>query len=310
MCKESHPLITTSMIRGGSFIEKERVHSSSIEQDYLYCEEIIKEQSKSFYFAFSKLPKRKAQAVYALYAFCRLADDSIDEAETKEEQAEALAFLTSELKRFEEGRESAHPIWRALRDVFDRYEMSIQPFYDQLEGQTMDYEFEQPQTMKEVEEYSYYVAGSVGLMLLPIIATESHRELTEHAISLGIAMQLTNILRDIGEDYKLNNRIYLPVDLMDKVNYTKSDLADEKVNDAFIGIWESMALRAEQLYLDFKNVLSLFDKDSQFPVALSSRVYEGILDAVRFNNYDCFSKKNKTSFLKKMCILRDVKNTL
>lgn len=186
--------------------------------------------------------------------------------------------------------------------------MSIHPFYDQLEGQAIDYKFEQPCTMKEVEEYSYYVAGSVGLMLLPIIATENHRELTEQAISLGVAMQLTNILRDIGEDYKKINRIYLPVELMDKLNYSKDDLANEKINESFITMWESIALRAEQRYLDFTNALHLFDKDSQFPVALSSRVYAGILDAVRQNDYDCFSKKNKTSFLKKMCILREVKS--
>lgn len=254
------------------------------------------------------MPKEKAQAVYAIYAFCRMADDSIDEAETKKEQADALAFLINELDRFDEGRDPDHPIWRSLRDVFDRYEMSIQPFYDQLQGQAMDYKFEQPCTLKEVEEYSYYVAGSVGLMLLPIIATENHRELTEPAISLGVAMQLTNILRDIGEDFKKINRIYLPVELMNKLSYTEKDLAAGKINDEFITLWESMALHAEQRYLDFTNALHLFDKDSQFPVALSSQVYAGILDAVRQNKYDCFSRKNKTSFIKKMCILREVKS--
>lgn len=237
-----------------------------------------------------------------------MADDSIDEAETEEEQADALAFLSNELNRFEEGKESAHPIWRALRDVFNRYDMSIQPFYDQLQGQAMDYKFEQPCTMKEVEEYSYYVAGSVGLMLLPIIATEHHKKLREPALSLGVAMQLTNILRDIGEDYKKINRIYLPVELMNKLNYSKDDLAEGTINSAFITLWESIALLAEQRYLDFSNALHLFDKDSQFPVALSSRVYAGILDAVRQNQYDCFTKRNNTSFIKKMLILREVKS--
>lgn len=310
MCAESNPLITTSIIRGGTFIEKEITHPSSVEKDYIYCEDIIKEQSKSFYFAFSKLPKEKAQAVYAIYAFCRLADDSIDEAETKEEQADALAGLMNDLNLFDQGKEADHPIWRALRDVFNRYDMSVQPFYDQLEGQAMDYKFEQPCTMKEVEDYSYYVAGSVGLMLLPIIATENKSKLKEPAISLGVAMQLTNILRDIGEDYKKINRIYLPVELMNKLGYSKEDLANEVINEEFIAIWESVALLAEQRYLDFTNALHLFDKDSQFPVALSSQVYAGILDAVRQNKYDCFSKKNKTSFLKKMLILREVKNRL
>lgn len=279
-------------------------------QDYAYCEEIIKEHSKSFYFAFSKLPKEKAQAVYAIYAFCRLADDSIDEAETKAEQAEALNSLNNQLAKFEQGDEPNHPIWRALRDVFNRYAMSIEPFYDQLQGQAMDYHFEQPHSMKEVEDYSYYVAGSVGLMLLPIIATENHYELEESAIALGIAMQLTNILRDVGEDFREINRIYLPEDLMNKVGYSVEDLSEAKINDPFIVIWESMAFRAEQLYLDFKKTLHLFDEDSQFPVALSSRIYAAILDTVRQNNYDCLTRRNKTSFLKKMCILNEVKKEL
>lgn len=300
-------LIPFIFFRGGACIEKERIHSSGIDQAYAYCEEIIKEQSKSFYFAFSKLPKDKAEAVYAIYAFCRLADDSIDEAETKEQQAEALAMLTSELNRFEQGREPDHPIWHALRDVFSRFDMTIQPFYDQLKGQAMDYHFEQPSTLEEVETYSYYVAGSVGLMLLPIIATENHQELKEQAIALGVAMQLTNILRDVGEDYREIHRIYLPSDLMKKLNYTEQNLSDGVINESFISIWETLALRAEQLYLNFTKSLDLFDKDSQYPVALSSKVYGGILEAVRQNNYDCFSKRNKTSMIMKMRMLREVK---
>ncbi|MDZ7834689.1 MAG: squalene/phytoene synthase family protein [Alkalibacterium sp.] len=85
-------------------MNKKNKRSSTLAEDYVYCEDIIKKHSKSFYFAFSKLPEEKAKAIYAIYAFCRLADDSIDEAETKEEQREALAFLTNELNRFEQQR--------------------------------------------------------------------------------------------------------------------------------------------------------------------------------------------------------------
>lgn len=273
---------------------------SNVSEAYAYCEQIIKKHSKSFYFAFSKLPKEKANAVYAIYAFCRLADDSIDEAETKEEQSEALTFLSNELNRFEQGREPEHPVWQALRDVFDRYDMSIQPFYDQLHGQAMDYRFRQPQTMEDLEEYSYYVAGSVGLMLLPVIATENHKELENEAISLGVAMQLTNILRDIGEDYQKIDRIYLPHDLMVQENYTKDDLSNQRINKSFITIWENIAHRAEQLYDKFNDALKDFDKDSQLQVALSAKVYGGILDAVRENGYNCFTVKNKTSSAQKL----------
>lgn len=281
--------------------------SSSIVKDYAYCEDIIKKHSKSFYFAFSKLPNDKANAVYAIYAFCRLADDSIDEAETKEEQAESLAFMSNELSRFEQKREPDHPVWRALRDVFNRYEMSIQPFYDQLDGQEMDYHFEQPQTMEDLEEYSYYVAGSVGLMLLPVIASDNHKDLEEEAIALGVAMQLTNILRDVGEDYQKNKRIYLPKELMDQENYSSEDVVNQVIDDGFITIWEKIAERAERLYEKFSESLKYFDKDSQLQVALSAKVYGGILDAVRENNYDCYTMKNKTSPSKKIVYYNEIR---
>ncbi|WP_368646011.1 phytoene/squalene synthase family protein [Alkalibacterium putridalgicola] len=289
---------------------KKNKTASDIAKAYAYCEDIIKRHSKSFYFAFSKLPKEKANAVYAIYAFCRLADDSIDEAETKEAQGDALTFLTNELNRFEQGREPDHPVWQALRDVFDRYEMSIQPFYDQLDGQAMDYHFRQPQTMEDLEAYSYYVAGSVGLMLLPVIATKIHMELEEEAIALGVAMQLTNILRDVGEDYQKINRIYLPKELMEREDYSEDDLSDQLINESFIAIWETIAYRAEQLYDKFTQCLKDFDKDSQLQVALSAKVYGGILDAVRENDYDCFTLKNKTSSAKKVVFYNEVKNSL
>lgn len=283
---------------------------SSIATDYAYCEEIIKKHSKSFYFAFSKLPKDKANAVYAIYAFCRLADDSIDEAESKEEQGEALAFLTNELNRFEQGKEPDHPVWRALRDVFDRYDMSVEPFFDQLHGQAMDYRFVQPQTLIDLEEYSYYVAGSVGLMLLPVIASENHKDLEEEAIALGVAMQLTNILRDVGEDHQKNNRVYLPKELMDSEEYTDEDLSNQKITKEFVGIWEKIASRAEHLYEKFSDSLKYFDRDSQLQVALSAKVYGGILDAVRENGYDCFTIKNKTSSAKKVVYYNEVRKII
>lgn len=279
-----------------------------IAKAYAYCEKIIKKHSKSFYFAFSKLPKEKANAVYAIYAFCRLADDSIDEAETKEEQAKALKKLTEELKEFEQGVEADQYLWIVLRDVFNRYSMSVQPFYDQIKGQTMDYYFKQPQTMKELEDYSYYVAGSVGLMLLPIIASENHKHLEGEAIALGVAMQLTNILRDIGEDFKEIRRIYLPKDVMAQFGYSEAELAKEVINDVLIQMWEYIASRAEQLYDDLSQSLKHFDKDSQQQVALAAKVYEGIINAVRENRYDCSTMKNKTSTATKALLYKDVKN--
>ena len=234
------------------------VHSKQLEEDYRFCKKIIKEHSKSFYYAFSKLPKEQANAIYAIYAFCREADDAVDEAPTREDQLKRLDTLHDELCLFEEKKEKNTPIWRARRDVFNRYPMEIEPFYNQLHGQRQDIEFVQPDTLAELEMYSYYVAGSVGLMLLPVLTHSSSKELKSSGVSLGIAMQLTNILRDVGEDLTKIDRIYLPRKLMEKHGYSHDDLSNQKITPSFIQLWEEIAVRAEHLYDQFQENIFLF----------------------------------------------------
>ncbi|MDR4890456.1 phytoene/squalene synthase family protein [Fredinandcohnia sp. QZ13] len=263
-----------------------------LKADFQYCENMIKKHSKSFYYAFSGLPAEKSYAVYAIYAFCRIADDSVDENHTTAAKKTALKQLRNELDSFSRQEEPDYPLWRALRHVFNTFEMDIQPFYDQLIGQEMDIYFSSPKTLQELEQYSYYVAGSVGLMLLPIIASEKQQELRQAAIDLGVAMQITNILRDIGEDYYEKNRIYLPVTEQLRFGYGEEKLVDGIIDDSFITLWEHLAIRAENLYNAFTEHLAKFDNDSRLPVAASANVYRGILDVIRENNYDCLSKRN------------------
>lgn len=271
------------------------MNKEQIEADFAYCETIIKKHSTSFYYAFSQLPIDKANAVYAIYAFCRIADDCADSNQLQADKLEALERLKSELDLFHAQEEIDHPLWRALRHVFNQYDMDISPFYDQLTGQWMDVSFSIPKTMGDLERYSYHVAGSVGLMLLPVLATKSASVLHSPAIDLGIAMQITNILRDIGEDFYSKQRIYLPEAEMERYNYTVEELQASTINENFISLWEMLANHAESLYEQFFNSIDLFDADSRLPLSLSVGVYRGILDAVRSNHYDCFSKRNFVS---------------
>lgn len=260
--------------------------------DFLYCEKIIKKHSQSFYYAFSQLPNEKANAIYAIYAFCRSADDRVDENIGPINQRKDLEKLKLELDLFNQGKEVDHPLWRALRYVFNQYDMDIKPFYDQLKGQGMDINFKQPETLHDLESYSYYVAGTVGYMLLPIIGSKSIESLKGTAIDLGVAMQITNILRDIGEDYREKARIYIPKEELQRVNYSLEDLNNGVIDESFIDLWEKLAARAEYLYDGFIKHLDQFDSDSQMQVALSAQVYRGILNVVRKNNYDCLSMRN------------------
>lgn len=285
---------------------------TELKKDYAYCEKVIKVSSKSFYTAFSKLPKDKAKAVYAIYAFCRQADDTVDANEPLALKKENLAILEAELKEFEKGKTPNHPMWRALRDVFNRYAMTTSPFYDQLEGQKRDLDFQEITDLAALKDYSYYVAGSVGLMLLPILATKSGitESLKESAVSLGVAMQITNILRDVGEDYRENKRVYLPTELLDRHQVDLAQNVEKGPDNNFIALWEELAEESSRGYVEFEDSISHYDSDCRFPVLVSSKLYSGIMDSVRKNNYDCLSKRSYVPEARMMELILETRKIL
>lgn len=262
----------------------------SLKEDYKYCEKVIKENSKSFYAAFSILPKVKRNAVYAIYAFCRFADDSIDVLGSLDK----LIELEENLDQFVAGQTPDTPVFRALEDTFKRFDLDSEPFYHMIEGQKTDFVFTQPKNMEEFKKYCYYVAGTVGLMLLPVIATENRKLLQDVAIQLGEAMQITNILRDIGEDFQ-TGRIYLPLDLLSKYPEAIKSIQTNKVNEDFIKVWETLAEIAENNYESFFDQVYLFDQDSQKAVANSALFYGEILNVVRNNQYNCLTERQYVS---------------
>lgn len=273
-------------------------------EDFTYCEQIIKKHSKTFYAGFSLLPKEEAMSVYAVYAFCRKADDLVDE----EANAEGLKNLKEDLKLFEEGKEKDHPVWRALRVVFSTYDMDIAPFYEMIEGQEIDLSFTQPETQEELEDYSYYVASTVGLMLLPLLSKQP-KKLKEDAIALGKAMQITNVLRDVGEDLD-NERLYLPKHVMEKFGYTREMLERHDINEEFIALWEYEAEIAEAYYEKSLNLLEGLNKEARKPLYLSLIFYREILEVVRENNYNCFTKRAVVSKRRKMMLLKQADKKL
>jgi phytoene synthase len=263
------------------------VESNSLKKDYKYCEKLIKKSSKTYYKAFVKLPIEKRKAVFAVYAYCRYADDIID----IEKDRNKLQSLLRELDDFNKGLDIDNTIFRVLRDVFNKYDMDIAPFYDMISGQKMDLDFNGIEIIEDLDNYCYYVASSVGLMILPIIAEKNYLQLANEAIALGKAMQFTNILRDIGEDFD-NGRIDLPLDLINKFNVNIEDIKNKKVTDEFILLWEYLANIAQDYFNNFYKVVKRFDSDSIEAVLSSAVYYNAILDVVRENDYDCLSKRN------------------
>ncbi len=278
--------------------------------DYKYCQSVIKKYSKSFYYAFSALPEDDARAVYAVYAFCRMADDAIDEADSKTEAMNNLEKLRMQLDGFCKGEVADTPMWRALDDVRKRYDLDLDMLYTQIDGQASDVHFRQPENFEALLDYSRKVAGSVGRLLLPIISDDCSKERRVNAEKLGVAMQITNILRDVGEDIDIHDRIYIPKTVFDQYGYSAGQLRNAELNTAFIDVWEHLAREAETLYDSFHDEIGHYKKEARLPLLLSMSVYREILTEVRKNNHDCFKRRNFVSMKRKIEIKDQVDESL
>ncbi|MDQ0221948.1 phytoene/squalene synthase family protein [Streptococcus moroccensis] len=272
--------------------------------DFEACRQIIKRASKSFYAAFSQLPVEEALSVYAVYAFCRQADDLIDE----NQDLAGLDVFEEQLRAFEAGQVPDHFIWRALAVVFQHYSMHFQPFYDMIEGQRMDMAFRQPETQDDLSRYAYHVAGTVGLMLLPILS-EQPDACASYARDLGEAMQVTNILRDIGED-RQKGRIYLPADKMQTFGVHEKDLDQEMLTKPLIELWENQAKHAEDLYEHGLGIIPLVKAETRLALLSAIYYYRAILDACRQSGYQVLTKRQSISALEKAKLLVAVKADL
>ncbi|MFD1635989.1 phytoene/squalene synthase family protein [Evansella tamaricis] len=223
------------------------------EEAYERCKEVIDHHSKTFSKAFQYLPKEKKQAVWAIYAFCRTVDDIIDEGKNPEKE---ILMFEEKLDIFSQGGIPEQTfLWIALRDTFAKFNCITKPYYDMVKGQKTDLVKTHYDTYSELQEYCYHVASTVGLMLLPVLAPKKQATLRLSAIRLGIAMQITNILRDIGEDYE-RNRIYIPKEYRQKFGYTDEMMQKREINYQFIKMWEYSGGNCRLLLLyQFRNRL-------------------------------------------------------
>ncbi len=239
--------------------------------DLAWCEAVIRRHSGSFYRAFKCLPPGRAAAVFAVYAFCRLADDSID----VDHDPAQLDQLATRLQEFAAGQTPDEPLWRLLRWAFTTYGLEIAPFFEMIEGQRRDITFTQPLTSQDLGHYCYLVAGTVGLMILPLLAcpvTPMHRQL---ALDLGQAMQMTNILRDLATDYRLG-RIYLPAQELSARGISNAAFGQRQPVAALKNYWLELAQDTLQRYAKVRRNLVSFDTKARLPVLLALLYYSHI----------------------------------
>ncbi|MEO8479028.1 MAG: squalene/phytoene synthase family protein [Gemmatimonadota bacterium] len=272
-------------------------------ESYARAERVTAEWAKSFHFASRFLPVEKKLAIFALYDFCRHADNLVDErgARPVDEVRLDLANLDAMLLHL-------HAVgtpperWLALGDTLSRYPIPVEPLRELLVGVAMDLEPVVIETLEELLVYCTRVAGGVGLMLGPVLGAPSS-EFNAPGVRLGIAMQLTNILRDIGEDLG-RNRVYLPAEELDRFGLDRADLERRTVTPAFIAFMRFQVARAREYFAAGDEVIGLFPRDgSRLTVRLLQQTYAGILDVIEAQEYDVFRRRAYTSRRRKMRIL-------
>lgn len=277
---------------------------------YEYCRQVTRQASKTFYWGSTFLPPAKRRAVWAIYAFCRTVDDIVDEMADcisprtghlrgVDAPSQSLDYWRRSLERIYQGyADNSNPIQHAWVDVLSHYPVPLQAAMDLLDGVEMDLTCNRYQHFDELYVYCYRVAGTVGLLTSPIFGYQCEEALT-HAVELGIALQLTNILRDIGEDAR-RNRIYLPQEEMERFGYSEADLMAGIVNEAFCELLRFQIARAEEYYLRAQPGIILLNQDCRLAVNLSGTLYHTILDRIRMNKYNVFTRRASVPFKMKL----------
>lgn len=268
---------------------------ASLRQAYRQAEKITSEHSKSFYYASALLPEEKRSAVRALYAFCRTVDDIVDESLEGERDAQ-LDYWRGMV---ETASFADHdPVAAAWADTLARYHIPRHYALQLIDGVARDLFQSRYQTFDELATYCYGVASTVGLMSMYIVGFHSN-EAVPYAIRLGVALQMTNILRDVGEDYH-NGRLYLPREELAFYGIPESDIAQGRVSENWRQFMKFQLDRTRQLYEESWAGIKMLEREGQLAIGAASVFYQGILDEIEKNDYDVFRCRASLSALGKV----------
>ncbi|HLT23528.1 MAG TPA: phytoene/squalene synthase family protein [Ignavibacteria bacterium] len=260
--------------------------------------EITNRSKTNFRYSFSLLPKVKNDAINAIYAFCRKTDDIVDNENPDKEAKRAELhkwkddFTRSLLEKVND---------ELLNDtsvVIKRFNIPLEPFYDLIRGMEMDLDKARYESFDELYEYCYCAAGTVGLMCIEIFGY-SNPKTKDFAVAQGVALQLTNILRDVKKDAD-NGRIYIPKEDMDRFGYSEKDLINSTYNHNFVELMKFEAKRAREYYREADGLLSKEDKGLMFAARIMRHIYFDLLGKIEKRQYNVFKEEVRVSKLKKL----------
>jgi 15-cis-phytoene synthase len=263
-----------------------------VKDAYQTCKQITRHHSKSFYFSNQFLPADKRRSIYALYAFCRTSDDTVDLA--RDDPARALAEWVHQARGTHPPPDD--PVLLAWHDTRSRYRIPSVLSDELLAGIAMDLTIHRYDTFADLWIYCYRVASVVGLLSMSILGAAPGAE--AYAIKLGVALQLTNILRDVGEDAR-RGRVYLPLEDLKRFGLSADDILAGVHDERFVALMRFEIARTHRLYEESWPGIALLSRDSRMAVGVAAQVYRGILDKIVMNQYDVFHRRAHLSLSEK-----------
>jgi phytoene synthase len=271
---------------------------ATLAESYAFCRGVARARAKNFYYSFVLLPREQRNAMCAIYAFMRYCDDLSDEPGASLEPLERwrCALIDALAGKFD-----AFPAWPAFHDTVARYSIPHEYFFQVIEGVKSDLEPRRLATFEDLYRYCYQVASVVGLSIIHVFGFDSPAALPL-AEKCGIAFQLTNILRDIGED-AARGRIYLPAEDLDRFGVSAADLEAGRRTDAFVRLMQCEAARARAYYSESAPLIDLVHKRSRPGLRALIAIYSRLLERIEARNYDVFSRRVSLSSIEKCGIV-------
>jgi len=264
-----------------------------------YCKDKAASSGSSFYYSFLFLAPERRRAITALYAFCREVDDIVDETEDPQIAATKLAWWRNEIANLFAGKPQ-HPVARALEPALVPFGITALRLNEIIDGMQMDLSQSRYLDFKGLETYCYHVAGVVGLLAAGIFGYRNPRTL-EYAKTLGIAFQLTNIIRDVGDDAR-RNRIYLPMDELKKFEVPASDILNARYSDNFTRLMQFQAERARACYTAAFAALPEEDRREQRAGLIMAAIYRTVLDEVAADGFKVLTQRTSLTPMRKLWI--------
>jgi phytoene synthase len=266
---------------------------------HAYCQEKASSSGSSFYYSFMFLPPERRQAITALYAFCREVDDVVDECHDLQVAQTKLDWWRNEVRQVY-GGQPQHPVGQALKDVIQRFPLPMEQLLEVIDGMQMDLNQTRYLDWKALNLYCYRVASVVGLLSAEIFGY-TNRQTLKYAHDLGLAFQLTNIIRDVGEDAR-RGRIYLPVDELQRFNVPARQILDARHSDNFRELMAFQAARARQLYDQAFAQLPAEDRKAQRPGLIMAAIYRTLLDEIEADGFLVLDRRTSLTPLRKIWI--------